>query len=156
MYVFDRANKIMMCRVCDCRVAWERKSVVDLHCDSNAHKQKKEKDKQDRANKRQASVADSFERAKKAKIDREVFVKSTVHAFVKANIPLHKLDHPEMRKWLKNYMPGSGDLPGSAWLRSHYLPKIKADYDEELKETLKGRKVVVLTDETTNRKGDPA
>lgn len=106
MYVFDRSKKIMMCRFCDCRVSWERKSVVQLHCSSANHLKEKEKAKAAQSSKRQASLSGSFEQAKKIKIDKEVFIKSTVHAFVKANIPLHKLDHPEMRDWLKKYMPG--------------------------------------------------
>lgn len=53
-------------------------------------------------------------------------------------------------------LTGSGDLPSAAWLRSHYLPIIKKDYDEELKKSLQGRKIAVLTDETTNRKGEAA
>lgn len=53
-------------------------------------------------------------------------------------------------------MTGGGDLPNSKWLRKHYLPLIKKDYDEEIKETLKGRKINILCDETTNKIGEAA
>lgn len=49
---------------------------------------------------------------------------------------------------------GSGDIPDAQTLREKYLPLLKEEYDEELKSKLRGRKVVVLSDETTNRKGE--
>lgn len=47
-------------------------------------------------------------------------------------------------------------MPKSQWLRDHWLPKIKAEYDAEMKGLLKGRKIAVLTDETTNVKREAA
>lgn len=106
MYVFDKPNKIMHCKFCNCRVDWERKSVVDNHIKSASHKAAKEKYKTNKGNKRQVSVGGSFERAKKVKDDREEFIKSVVHAFVQANIPLHKLDNKAIRKLFNTYIPG--------------------------------------------------
>jgi len=191
MYVFDSLKKLMGCKYCGCRVDWIRKSTVDGHISSTLHKESKSKAKSPNttSSKRQFGIAHSLNNASKAKDDRETFIKSTVHAFVKANIPLHKLDNPSMRKWIKEFIPGKynlafffcfffrrvlifiktvhitcifvvriggGDLPKSKWLRKHYLPLIKKDYDEEIKEYLKGKKINILCDETTNKNGEAA
>ncbi|XP_034232068.1 uncharacterized protein LOC117640011 [Thrips palmi] len=150
MYVFDKKKAIMYCRHCGVRVDWEKKSTVENHCSSNKHKnnvkEAKEKDK-----KRQGSISDSFEKSKKLKDDREEFIKSTVHAFTKANIPLHKLGHPAIRKFFKKYIPGGGDLPSVRTLRDKYVPILKAEYDDTIRKKLE---LAVLCDETTNRKGE--
>lgn len=51
---------------------------------------------------------------------------------------------------------GGGDLPSARTLRDKYVPMIKKEFDETLKAKLKGRKIAVLCDETTNRKGEAA
>lgn len=44
-------------------------------------------------------------------------------------------------------------MPGARYLRKMYIPLLKKEYDLKLKEKLKGRKIAVLCDETTNRQG---
>lgn len=53
-------------------------------------------------------------------------------------------------------LTGGGDLPDSKYLREHYVSLIKKDYDENLKEFLEDKKLIVLCDETTNTKGEAA
>ncbi|XP_034243977.1 uncharacterized protein LOC117646833 [Thrips palmi] len=153
MYVFDK--KFLMCKFCDKRVDHERKSTIDNHIKADLHKNNRKKVEAEAAakKKRQASISESMSNAKKVKEDREEFIKSTVRAFVNANIPLEKLDKPEMRKWFKKYVPGSGDLPSAQQLRDKYVPLLKEEYDDYLKDKVKGKKIVVLCDETTNRRG---
>ncbi|KAJ1519192.1 hypothetical protein ONE63_011202 [Megalurothrips usitatus] len=155
MYVFDKQSKIMHCKFCNCRVDWERKSSVDNHIKSTGHKVAKEKFKTNKI-KRQASVGDCFDQARKAKQDRAEFTKSVAHAFVQANIPVHKLDHKAIRKLFNKYIPGGGDLPSARTLRDKYVPLLKKEFDEKLEAKLKGRKIAVLCNETTNRKGEAA
>jgi len=108
LYVFDSKAKIMMYSNCNCRVSWERKSVIDNHCQSVSHKANKTKRlNTDGSQKRQASVSDTFEKSKKTKDDREDFAKSTVSAFLKANIPLSKLDDENIKEWMKKYVKGT-------------------------------------------------
>ncbi|KAK3918165.1 CGG triplet repeat-binding protein 1 [Frankliniella fusca] len=158
MYLFDSQKQLMACSFCDTRVDWTRKSVIDAHIASKVHVDKKANHRkgQGQNDRRQVGITECLSKAQKAKDDREAFIKSTVHAFVKANIPLHKLDHPSIRQWFKDYCPGGGDLPNSKWLRQHYLPLIKKDYDEEIKKGLQNKKIAILCDETTNRKGEAA
>lgn len=110
MYVFDRSKQIMMCRFCNETVNWPRKSVVTQHIASHHHKENRVKFEAAAEKKRQASIRDSFQGAEQAKTDKEEFIKSTVHAFVKANVSLNKLDQPDFRKWLQKYIPGKNSL----------------------------------------------
>lgn len=47
-------------------------------------------------------------------------------------------------------------MPAARYLRKKYLPLIKGEYDANLKAKLVGKKIVVMSDETTNRKGEAA
>ncbi|XP_026290182.2 uncharacterized protein LOC113214890 [Frankliniella occidentalis] len=154
MYVFDSKKRIMHCKHCEVRVDWEKKSSVDNHCSSNTHLQAKEKSNENESRKRQTSINDSFQQSKRMREDREEFIKSTVRAFTLSNIPLHKLDNPALRGFIKKYIPGGGDLPCVRTLRDKYVPILKADYDATITAKLQGRQYVVLCDETTNRKGE--
>ncbi|XP_052130997.1 uncharacterized protein LOC127751449 [Frankliniella occidentalis] len=128
MYVFDRSNEIMMCRPCSARVKWER-SVVPQHCSSEIHKKNKEKEV---TKKRQESIPGSFDRARKAKIDKETFIKPIMHAFVKANIPLTSLTTKIFENGFKTTCLVVRTFRTRRWLREHYLPEIKRDYDADL------------------------
>lgn len=39
-------------------------------------------------------------------------------------------------------------------MRQRYLPKIKAEYDQDIKAMLKDKDIAIMCDETTNRKGE--
>lgn len=47
-------------------------------------------------------------------------------------------------------------MPGIKTIREKYIPLIEEDYNQNLKEYLKDKKLIVLCDETTNRKGEAA
>lgn len=47
-----------------------------------------------------------------------------------------------------------GSIASVKWLRENYVPKIKFNYEEATKNVLKGKQVVVMCDESTNRKGE--
>lgn len=44
--------------------------------------------------------------SKRLQSEKEEFIISTVSSFIKANIPLEKLDDPDLRKWMDKYIPG--------------------------------------------------
>lgn len=105
MYIFDAKKKIMMCKHCNVRVCWEKKSTVDNHCSSEGHKTSKQTSEVIKS-KRQSSITESVDHAKRLKTDKEDFIMSTLKTFLKANVPLHKLDHPALKKWLETYVKG--------------------------------------------------
>ncbi|KAJ8868142.1 hypothetical protein PR048_031951 [Dryococelus australis] len=91
------------------------------------------------------------------------FTNDTVRAFVYANIPLQKLYHPAIREWLNEFMKASrgiimsrraGDVPNATILRSSYMNILKMEEESKIKEAVKDQAIVILCDETTNRKGE--
>lgn len=51
------------------------------------------------------------------------------------------------------FLSGSGDIPTAKVLREVYVPKIAKERCSELKKSLANQKVVIMCDETTDRKG---
>ena len=82
------------------------KSTVENHCKSQTHVKKRENANENERKKRQASLSDTLSSAKKAKDDKQELIFDTVQMFLKANIPLNKIDHPEIRKWLNKHVAG--------------------------------------------------
>lgn len=106
-YIFDRNKKIMMCKYCNIRVEWERKDTCKKHVNESAtHKKNKQHMETAGPSKRQLSLQDSLDNAKKAKIDKKEFIFDTTKAFMKSNTPLEKLDSIHMRDYLNKYIPG--------------------------------------------------
>lgn len=107
-YIFDKAKKILMCKYCNVRIEWERKDTCIKHIKQSAsHKKNKEGMGASSEVKRQASLVQMVSGAKKAKQDKEEFVLSTTRAFMEANIPLEKVDHPSFREWMNKYIEGT-------------------------------------------------
>lgn len=103
-YVFDATKKILMCKYCNVRIKWERKDTCDKHCkESEVHKRKKT---ESREIKRQVTINETLQIAKKAKNETDEFIRDTTKAFMEANIPLEKLDSPGIRKWMNKYIKG--------------------------------------------------
>ena len=46
-------------------------------------------------------------------------------ALIAANIPIEKLDHPALRQFLENRVPGAGAIPTAAGVRQWYLPTVR-------------------------------
>ncbi|XP_078454201.1 histone-lysine N-methyltransferase SETD2 isoform X4 [Lampetra planeri] len=74
-----------------------------------------------------------------------------VQAFAAANIPLNKMDHPVLHKFLEQNLKIVGIIPQASALRSMYLPKVYEFHMRELKEKLgQYRHIAIVTDETTD------
>ncbi|XP_063227740.1 uncharacterized protein LOC134533894 [Bacillus rossius redtenbacheri] len=151
-YVFDKHKKVMMCKYCNVTVDWKRKDSCEKHCKQRSS-HKVNKDNGGNGVKRQITIIENVSLNKKLKAEKTKLAKDTVRAFVQANILLEKLDHPGLRSWMNEYIPGSGDLPHSSTLRSTYLESLKVEEEEKIKELVKGQDIVLLCDETTNKKG---
>ncbi|CAH1106689.1 unnamed protein product [Psylliodes chrysocephalus] len=62
--------------------------------------------------KRQSTIVGGFEVQKRVKMEKETFVEDTVKMCLKANIPMHKLDHA---------VPGSNNLSSGDILRRKHV-----------------------------------
>lgn len=151
LYVSDK--KILMCLVCECRLNHDRKDTVVKHIGSEKHIARKARAALLQTTRRQATISEAYSAGKKAKDDKEDFIINTTQAFISANIPVEKLDHPVVRQWLHQYVKGSGDLPSANRIRQHYIPIVGERKEAEIKEAICGKRVCVLSDETTDKRG---
>lgn len=101
--ITDKKKEIMMCSYCNVRIDWKRKDTCDKHCqESGVHKRKK----LEAGKKRQQTLEHTFQQAKKSKDDKQEFIMDTCSAFLKANIPLEKIDNPHLGAWMNKYIRG--------------------------------------------------
>ena len=101
-----------------------------------------------------ATLEETLQHAKQVKDLKEEFILDTVEAFVKANIPIEKLDQPAIRDWMKKYVRNSGELPSANRVRQHYIPLLGDKKKEEIKHELKNNDIFVFCDETTDKNGN--
>nr|CAD7572816.1 unnamed protein product [Timema californicum] len=135
------------------RIEWKRRDACEKHIKNKGHI------KQVQASlttgvKRQLSIEGAIQAQKKAKDDKVEFIMDTTEMFLKANIPIEKLDNPVVRSWMGKYIKGSGDLPSASWLRREYVPKCGALAKENIKVSLANKSVAIFCDETTDRSGN--
>nr|CAD7574685.1 unnamed protein product [Timema californicum] len=134
-------------------IEWKRRDACEKHIKNKGHI------KQVQASlttgvKRQLSIEGAIQAKKKAKDDKVEFIMDTTEMFLKANIPIEKLDNPVVRSWMGKYIKGSGDLPSASWLRREYVPKCGALAKENIKVSLANKSVAIFCDETTDRSGN--
>lgn len=152
LYLSD--TNIVMCKHCNVRLDGDKTDTLKKHTMSSNHlKKKTEPQPGPSGSKRQSTIIGGFEVQKRVKMEKETFVEDTVKMCLKANIPMHKLDHPAVRSYLKKYVPGSGNLPSGDTLRRKYVPLCGIAEKEETKEKLKNQPVVVVADETSDKQG---
>jgi hypothetical protein len=154
---FYVSGKILMCKFCDCRLEFKRKDSLTKHCESEKHvSQKRKADSTSTSNpstSRLSTLEESLDRAQTARGSKEEFIMNTTEAFIRANIPVEKLDHVAIRGWMNSYVKGSGDLPSASRLRQHYIPLIGAKKESSIRDLIKGKRVVIMCDETTDKGG---
>nr|CAD7438991.1 unnamed protein product [Timema bartmani] len=146
-YVSD--SKILMCGICNIRLASDKKDSLNKHVVSAGHLRGKEEQKT-HGLKRQLSITEVCDKQKKAKTEKLVFIDDTVKMCLKANIPINKLDHPAVREYLKKHIPGFGDLPCGRNLRQNFVQPIGEEMKLELKEKVQGVPIVIVVDETSD------
>lgn len=99
-YVSD--SNILMCGICNMRLEWVKTDTLNKHIQTQGHREKKEKLKNNPTpQKRQATIVTCIDNQKKAKTEKITFIHDTVQMCMEVNIPLHKMDHPAMRNYLK-------------------------------------------------------
>lgn len=79
------------------------------------------------------------------------FYEDLCEAFVSANIPLHKLNNPSLRSFLKKYT--GRDIPHESTLRKNYISKQYDKTISTIKSQLSDNYIWVSADETTDIKG---
>ncbi|XP_046398962.1 CGG triplet repeat-binding protein 1-like [Ischnura elegans] len=143
-----------MCKYCNCRIEWARKDTCAKHCEGAGHKKFKEEAKEKgQSVKRQASLQETYQSSKMARVEKNYFVMATCKAFLEANIPIEKVDNLSLRSWMSEYIPGAGDLPSADMMRKTYIPQVREEEEAFMRQKVKDQQVSILCDETTDRKG---
>lgn len=107
LYISDLRHQITTCSFCNCVLNWKKKSVLVNHFKSGSHGKKVEKQKKSNQKvSKHPAIVTRMDCAEKVQEIKEELNKSLINACLKANIPLHKLDHPAFRKWLIENVKG--------------------------------------------------
>ena len=80
-----------------------------------------------------------------AESSRKELATDLSEALVAANIPVEKLDHPAIRRFLEKRVPGAGAIPTANRIRQWYLPTLQKAHDAELYKILSQADGIILT-----------
>lgn len=147
-FVVASSGGVLFCKHCNFCLDYKRKDSLQKHCKSQTHVARKSGNI---TAARLATLEETLDNGWKIKDSTMEFILDTVEAFVEANIPVDKLDHPAMRAWLSKYVQGSGDLPLADCLRQYYIPVVGEKKRQEIQADLKDSDIFLLCDETTDK-----
>ena len=80
-----------------------------------------------------------------AESSRKELATDLSEALVAANIPVEKLDHPAIRRFLEKRVPGAGAIPTANRIRQWYLPTLQKAHNAELYKILSQADGIILT-----------
>lgn len=146
--IFHGINYDFVCRYCDVRVNYKRKDNVIRHLQSERHKRTLQKVQ----NERQMEVDEISPRNCISRVprneDQKTFNFELAEMLVGANIPLHKLDNPFLRKFLEKYT--HFEIPRETTIRTEYMPRLYDETLQKIREKVADNYVWVSIDETTD------
>lgn len=141
--VFRNDNSVLFCTYCDCQVTGSKIFNVKQHITSVKH-QKTAKLRQN-AGKNTQTLLTEYQQQKINPFNMEL-----CKSFVEANIPLKKVSHPSIVKFMEKYT--SKTMPSESSLRQKYVPLIYEECLADLRAKAKDRYIWVSIDETTDAK----
>ena len=148
---------VLMCKICNITVDYVRTQSITDHLQSKCHSQQTAKCKADSdaeiTPKRQTTLAGCSERQTATSSAKEDLIVGLVQAIMSANIPMEKLDNPQIRDFVAANVIGGGDIPRANGLREHYVPKVYSKQQAEVISKLAGKKVAIIADETSDVAG---
>ena len=120
----------LFCRSCNIVVDHFRKNTVDKHVNSKKHVEKalKKPTVDENRNLRIQTLKTVVNARTDAEYARKELAIDLSEALLAANIPLEKLDHPAIRRFLEDKVPGSGSIPQASSVRRWYLPTVMLLY----------------------------
>jgi len=108
---------LLMCKICNITADHVRRQTITDHLQSKRHSQQTAKCKADSdagiTPKRQITLAGRSERQTAAGSTKEDSIVGLVQAFMPANIPIEKLDNPQLQYFIAANVKGGGDIPTS-------------------------------------------
>jgi hypothetical protein len=150
--IFHVDNGLMFCSSCNVVVDHLRKFVIERHLESTSHKKYIDV-KGSSHQPKQQTIKTTFECNTKAKAAKIKVCHDIIKVFTSANIPLHKIDNPVMRKFLKTNVSNGGAIPKSSQLRDYYLFDLYEVERVQLKDMIQDKKVALIADELCDSEG---
>lgn len=141
--IFRADRSILYCSFCDCVVSAKKLFQVKQHIDSMKHKAAEEREKNQNSV-RQSLLAD-FQPKPGPKLSE--FNMDLCKTLLEANIPLFKLNHPSLVKFIEKHT--SQSVPDESTLRRNYVPHLYEKMIEQLRSKADGKHIWVSLDETT-------
>ncbi|KAL4119073.1 hypothetical protein QTP88_011940 [Uroleucon formosanum] len=142
--IFKTDGSILFCELCEVKVNSDRKFVVTQHVNTEKHKRavirKNEKNKNSEI---QQLVANTPKKC--------LFSHDLCKALLSANIPLYEISNPQLKSFLEKYT--SREIPSDSTLRKTYVNDIYEETMKNIREQIKGNKIWVSIDETTDSEG---
>ena len=135
---FKEDQGILFCVYCCVEVKFDRRSQVVQHLNTAKHNRLKA-----------SSLSQPIVR--QALTKQQCFCKDLASMLVEADIPVKKLDRPEVRQFFSKYM--QHDLPSESTIRKTFIPQLYEDKLESVRNTLKDEFIWVAVDETTDTCG---
>ena len=139
-------GRVLLCRICERQVVAERKSQVTQHPNGVKHKLEFE-EKKGSASSAVVQMVPFLEASGK----QSQFSIELCDAFLSADIPLHKLEHAKIEKFLEKWC--RQDIPSATTLRKNYLEPVYENKIDAIRSSVAGRSIWISTDETTDVTG---
>ena len=141
-FEYRSSTKQFWCKSCEKSVPAKQKSQLDQH-------KKSEKHQANSSLKRKLVQSTlEFKDPKKQCTKQEKVGQDLCDAFLAANIPLFKLEHPKLRAFLEDNI--GLVMPSEPTLRLKHLPKSYETAIEMIRKDLDGKKLWMSIDETTD------
>jgi len=142
--IFSTDSKIFFCKVCEIKVASEKRFSIVQHINTEKHKASliRFQKNNERKNLQQLMPTTS----KKSDFNLDL-----CRAMLAANIPLNKLANPQFKSFLAKYT--GQNIPVESTLRNGYIDDCYTEKMNEIKKLINGKKIWISMDETTDIEG---
>lgn len=143
--IFSSDGTVLYCKVCEVKVASEKKFTIEQHISRIKHKNGIERKHKNGIEYKQSQ---SFltTSSKKSSFNYDL-----CQALLSANIPLHKLSNELFRTFLEKYTNKS--IPNESTLRKTYVAECYEDCINKIRSYCENQKLWVSIDETTDSVG---
>lgn len=144
--VFRADRSILYCVLCNCVVQAKTKHSVQQHVDTKKHKEAEERKVNSACSLTQTLISVANQSKPGPKISE--FNADLCKTLLEANIPLYKVNHPSMKKFIEKHT--SNSAPDESTLRRKYVPMLYDEMIEKLRAKANGKHIWVSLDETTD------
>ena len=137
-------SNTILCQCCSSSFAYDSNIThkITQHLKTGKHKQNVSN-----CAARQQLLSTSFQQDSA----KNKFFEDITSAFIEANIPLYKVNHPSVKRLLEQYTGKS--VPDESTLRKNYVTDLYKQAIAKVKAALQGRDIYVILDETTDATG---